>query len=162
MRYLKICSTLVLLTCVSSCRHKEESGPLRYGDRTEGDRVRAAQVNLWYQTHRALMKKPDLDIETRLLLDCAIVENYFPLYLQERREGRISDLKFRLARDAYRELKKNKRENLPLFKIDDEKIFSLMVDQGPLTTFGFTEEDLGSLEQFNSLRRQYVKELATE
>ena len=89
-----------------------------------GHGVRASQVNLWYQTLRAL-KRAHKNAGTSLELaqNKSIVENYFPLYLQQKREKEIVPSHLQLARQAFADLPEEDRKNLPLFKFKDEAQF---------------------------------------
>ncbi|MEP4173023.1 MAG: hypothetical protein ABJO26_15145 [Luteolibacter sp.] len=92
-------------------------------------------------------------------MNLAIVENYFPLYLQEQREGGANDFHLRVAAAAYSNLSKTTRADMPMAKVVTEDSFRALSESGILHSFGYRDEDVATAEKFNSLRQAYLRTL---
>lgn len=163
LRIHRVTLSFIVLAASTSCKKKAKYSGFESKVEVHGAAVRASQVNLWYQTMAALKRK-SLDSTTSYeeAVNLAIVENYFPLYLQQLREGEVNDSHLRIAASAYSMLPEAARMNLPMAKTVSEDSFRSMLDTGVLSSFGYMEEDISSAEKFNSLRRAYLATLESK
>ena len=154
---------LLLAVASTSCKDRAAHSSIDSKTEAQGAAVRANQVNLWYQTMAAMKREGYETAESyEEAVNLAIVENYFPLYLQQLREGAANDSHLRLAASAYSLLSEAARSELPLAKTMSDESLQLISDTGVLSSFGYVEEDYSSAEKFNSLRRDYLDTLQSK
>jgi hypothetical protein len=154
---------LLMVVVSTSCKDRAAHSGVDSKIDAQGAAVRANQVNLWYQTLAAMKREGYESAESyEEAVNLAIVENYFPLYLQQLREGAANDSHLRLAASAYSLLSEKTRSELPLAKTMSDDSLQRISDTGVLSSFGYVEEDYSSGKKFNSLRRAYLDTLESK
>jgi len=128
----------------------------RYKDADVRMSVMAAQVNLWYQTIKGIRQRAEEPVgELGRLLNIATVQNYFPLYLEQRRIDEINQSHLRTARLAFADLTEEDRASV--FRFENEDGYNAMLETGMIESFGFRHDDVKTLKAFQELRMNYFE-----
>jgi hypothetical protein len=160
---LRAALPFIVAAASTNCKEKAPHSGSDSKVEAQGAAVRASQVNMWYQTMAAMARERyESTASYQEAVNLAIVENYFPLYLQQLREGEVNESHLRIAASAYSMLPEAARIKMPIAKTVSEDSFRLISDTGVLSSFGYTEEDISSVKKFNSLRRAYLETLESK
>lgn len=139
---------IALLIGLFGCRKENSISSAQNEDTTSSE----AQSLLWYHTAATLRK----EVEPSWIVDVAIVNNYFPVYLKQRKT-KLNKAQLYIVANAYKSLGREKAES-SIWRLREEG-YEDSLFSGPMTSFGFDVTEISTFEKFSNLKSEYFDTL---